>query len=244
MEYINFPNLFLLAALFFLFVKRADLIARIGHFQYMRGNSAKALDWYSRANKIGNMNDNNKIAYGFILLRNAYINEAAKFFQLVTMQAKKPQTKNQAKSMLALVSWKRGDIGEAIESLEELLESFKNTNIYQNLGLLYVLRGEPNRALEFNLEAYDYNDSDKIIIDNLAESYVLNGNLEKAKEMYEKLFTLEPHFPEAFFGYGKLLIKLGETDKGVEIMRQALDKPFTFLSVLTREKVENFLDNM
>ena len=53
---------------------------------------------------------------------------------------------------------------------------------------------------------------------------------------------LEPHFPEAFYGYGKLLISQDETEKGMEIMRQALDKPFTFLSVLTREEVERELE--
>jgi len=242
MPNLNYPLIILIIGLVYLAAKRADIVARIAHFHYARGNTQKSINTFAFANKFGNMNANNKIVYGYLLLRVGEINTAAKVLNLVILQAKKPPVANRAKAMLALTTWKRGDLDDAIESLESLIESYRTTNVYQNLGLMYVLKGEPKRALEFNLEAAEFNDSDKIILDNLAEAYLLNGEREKAKEVYEKLFTLSPHFPEAFFGYGKLLVELGETERGVELIREALDKPFTFLSVLTREKVERYLE--
>ena len=227
----------------YIVVKRADFVARVGHFRHARGDNIGAVKAFAFADKIGNMHLNNKIAYGYLLLRTGDINAANKVLTIVSMQApvKKKTIKLRAKSMLALVMWKRGDLDDAIETLEKVFAEYKSVIIYQSLGLMYLHKGEPNRALEFALEAYDYDDGNTIIIDNLAEAYVLNGNLEKAKEMYEKLFEMNPHFPEAYFGYGKLLIELGEREKGLELVKQSLDKPFTFLSSITREQVENYL---
>jgi len=224
-----------------LIVKRADIVARAAHLHYARGNMQKAIDTFAFATKIGNMNVTYRVAHAYLNLRLGNIDEASKILTLVTMDAKKSADKNRAKAMLALVAWKRGDLDDAIEILETLIVDYRNSNVYQNLGLMYVLKGDASRAVEFNLEAYEYNDSDKIIVDNLAESYVLNGELEKAREMYEKLFTMSPHFPEAFYGYGKLLILQGERERGLELIRESLDKTFSFLSVLTREEVEREL---
>ena len=238
------PWLLLIIIVVYVIVKRADLVARVAHIRFARGNTQKSLKTFKLANKIGKMNFENKISYGYLLLRMGNIDEAGKVLNLVTMQApaKNPTVKFRARAMLALVAWKRGELDDAIESLETVFENYKNTIVYQSLGLMYIEKGDKNRALEFNLAAYEYSDSDKIIVDNLAEAYVLCGDLEAAREMYEKLFTLEPHFPEAFFGYGKLLIELGEREKGIELARQALDKPFTFLSAITRDEVERYLE--
>lgn len=233
-------------AIIFMFTKRADIAARVGHVRYNKGDMPGALKAFQFANKFGNMSLQNKIAYGYFLLRSGEVNEANKILNLVIMQTpmKKQQFKYQAKSMLALVLWKRGELDDAIEMLENVFENYKNSIIYQGLGLLYLQKGAAERALEFNLEAYDYSDSDKIIVDNLAESYVMNGDLENAREIYEKLFELHPHFPEAFFGYGKLLIKLGERERGIELVKESLDKPFAFLSTITRDEVENYLQTL
>ena len=98
---------------------------------------------------------------------------------------------------------------------------------------MYNLAGEYEKALEFNLEAYDYNSDDNIIVDNLAESYALTGDLKKAAEVYEELLSRdpEPRFPEAYYGYGEVLIKLGEREKGLELIEKSLTKPFSFLSI-------------
>ena len=119
---------------------------------------------------------------------------------------------------------------------------FKTTNLYQNLGLMYVIKGDARRALDFNKEAFEYNSDDMIIMDNLAESYALYGDTEKASELYEKLLEKEPHFPEPYYGYGQLLIKNGQKERGLELIEKSLEKKFTFLSVLQKEDVKKMLE--
>ena len=90
-------------------------------------------------------------------------------------------------SLQALVAWKEGDIELAVGKLEDVYnQGFKNTNIYQNLGIMYNLSGDYEKALAFNKEAYDYNSDDNIIVDNLADTYSLMGEYKAVS--YTHLF--------------------------------------------------------
>jgi tetratricopeptide (TPR) repeat protein len=106
---------------------------------------------------------------------------------------------------------------------------------------MYVLKGDAQNALRFNQEAYVYNSDDLVIADNYAESLALCGKIDEAKTIYEKILYKEPHFPEAYYGYGLLLYENGEREKGIDLIRQYLDKRFSYLSVKTKEEVESLL---
>ena len=51
-----------------------------------------------------------------------------------------------------LTAWKQGHLDEAIEELEEAVNAdYRTTQIYQNLGILYNLSDDHEKALKFNL---------------------------------------------------------------------------------------------
>ena len=232
----------LLALVYFLILRRSDLLAFYARIQFQKGNFDKALRLFHIANRIGKMKPETMRYYGYMLLRSGELNLAEEVLTRASVSAKKPPEKKRIKAMLSLVVWKKGDLDMAIEMMEEAIEDFRVSNFYRNLGLMYVLKGERQKALKFNLEAYDYNPDDMVIADNLAEAYVLCGENEKAKAIYEELLEKEPHFPEPYYGYGLLLIKSGQRERGIELIRKSLDKTFTFLSVMQRDEVEKILE--
>ena len=179
--------------------------------------------------------------FGYLLLRTGALEEARIALAMASMMPAKEQVKNRIKAVRALVYWKEGNLDDAIDTLENLIEDFKTTSVYQNLGLFYVLKGDKEKALDFNLEAYDYNCDDLVIMDNLAEAYMLCDMQDEAEEMYKKLLENEPHFPEAYYGYGLLLIQKGEKEKGLSLMKESLDKRFSYLSVMQKEDVEELI---
>lgn len=209
--------------------------------KYNKGDIDGAERIYERVSKKHTPSADNQLMYGYILLRKGKIERARKVLTIASMSKGKPLVKARIKAMLALVTWKEGDIDTAIEMLEEVIAEFKNTAIYQDLGLLYILKGDKEKALNFNKEAYEFNSDDHVIMDNLAEAYALCEENEKSREIYEQLIEKEPRFAEAYWGYGELLIKLGEKEKGLEFIRQSLNKRISYLSILQREDIEKLI---
>lgn len=242
---IDLWRIILCAVLIYIVVRRANLVASFAKQSYAKRDYEKSLQIFRIANKIGNLNNSNRLLYAYVLLRLGNVDEAQLELRRL-LPYTKPQTADryQVKNLLALTYWKQGNLPEAIEEMEEITaNNYKNTMIYQNLGILYNLSDNKEKALTFNLEAFEYNSDDNIITDNLADAYAINGNFEKAAEVYTELLsrTPEPHFPEAYYGYGKVLIKLGRKDEGIKMIEKSLTKPFSFLSIRTKSEIEKLL---
>lgn len=238
----------LVVMLIYLVVKRADLVAAVANAKYRKRQFPEAMRIFKIADKIGNLSVKNKMLLGYVCLRCGELDEARKHLRLCsTMTRRDSADRNQVKNLLALVSWKEGNLAEAIEELEEVVDSgYKNTTIYQNLGILYNLSDDHEKGLQFNQEAYEYNADDPIICDNLADAYAIAGDWEKSAEIYEELVHRdpEPRFPEAYYGYGRTLAHLGKTQEGIAMIEKSLTKPFSYLSIRSKEEVEAMLHDL
>ncbi len=222
-------------------VKRTSIMSFFATVKFTRGATAESLRIFENAENLGRLSANSKMTYGYILLREGMCEKSKAILTEASMEAKNLALKRQIKSILALSVWKDGDLDGAIEMMEELMGEFKTSTAYQNLGLMYIVKGDGEKALEFNLKAYEYNSGDLVIADNLAESYVLCGETEKAKELYEAILEKSPAFPEPYYNYGQILVREGERERGISLIKESLDKRFTFLSVKTKEEVEEML---
>lgn len=223
----------------FVWLRRGSIVAHFAAAAAGKGNTQKALRLYRSAEKMGGMNYNAKINYGYFLLKNGYLSDARVVFNKISMDKKlSKNAKQQLKSLQALVVWKEGRLNEAIEMLEDVTKEYVTSMTYQSLGLLYILKRDKEKAMNYCLEAYEYNPDDNVIMDNLAEAYALCGETEKAMETYEELLSRNPYFPDAYYGYGMLLMQNGRREEGLAYIEQSLGKKFSFLSALPRERVE------
>lgn len=245
---IDLWRIILCTILIFLVVMRANIVAFFAMNCYKKGDTEKSLRIFSIASKVGNLNVSNRLTYAYLLLRSGYPDKAQHELRLLLPYTKvKSAERYRLKNLMALSHWKLDNLPEAIEEMEEIIEDgYKNTLIYQNLGLLYNLSDNPEKAIRFNEEAYEYNSDDNVITDNLADAYHLGGDTEKSLKLYEELFSrkAEPNFPEAYYGYGRLLIEVGNKDKGIEFLEKALSKPFSYLSVISKEDVEAIIESV
>lgn len=242
---IDLWRIILCIALIIIVVNRSNLVAMYAKKLYIDKKYEKAIKTFKVADNIGNMNISNKSMYGYALLRGGDVDKAYTVLRGILPYTKSGSAaRYQLKNLLALTLWKQDKLDEAIEEMEEIIEAnYKTTVIYQNLGIFYNLSGNAQKAIRFNEEAYEYNSDDYIILDNLAESYARSGNYEKASELYGELLSRdpEPHFPEPYYTYGEVLINAGQREKGIELIEKALTKTFTFLSLKTKEEVEEIL---
>ena len=226
------------------FYSRAEIFAFIGNRKYISGKYNDSIKWMRRAYNTKGCIIKYKNAFAFLLLKTGNMQEAEQV--LTELESLKLTNDEQmlVKVNLALLVWKKGNIYRAVTMLEEVYKDFKNTKVYMNLGLLLILQGNLEKALEFNLEAYEYNDSSPLIQNNLGRNYYLLGQFDKAQEIYEKTMAGSPSFPEAYYNYSLVLAKKGMIDKALEFARKALNYEFMNISSITKADAEMNIEEL
>ncbi|KOF57251.1 MULTISPECIES: tetratricopeptide repeat protein [Clostridium] len=249
-------NVFAIAigVLVFIFINRLLGIVIIGAFIIaiglpivfmFLGNSAYGAGQMDRAIKYYKMAANNifasikvKIAYSYIAIKNGYVDEAEEVLQKYKGTKMGVQDEIRYVSTYGIVLWKKGKIDEAVEMVFKVYEKYKTTAVYENLGYFLILKGDYDKAISFNEEAYEYSDSDAGILDNLALSYYLKGNHEKSAEIYEKLMKMNPDFVTAYYYYALVLIEKKDYENALDNLKKAANCKFSFISLIQKEEIE------
>ena len=232
------------------YVKRAVLMTQSANQHYFgKGDVEKAKKLYEKAYKTGDMTPECKLAYSSFCLRENLFEKGKRLLtEIINSKSTDEKNKLNAKHNLAVLIWKEGSLDEAIEILEDVHKKMFATNTYGTLGVLYIDRAKRDNNFEaelpFMLEAYDYNDSDKTIADNLGELYLLMGEYEKASEVYATLLKSAQTSPMPYYNYGLVLKNMGDIDGARENFEKALDCRFTSVITVSREMVEEELNNL
>ncbi|HEY8499503.1 MAG TPA: tetratricopeptide repeat protein, partial [Clostridia bacterium] len=227
----------ILYLLLIIIINRSSIYFILGKIQYGKGNLNEAIKLFKKAVQNGKAPVEVVVSYGFVLFKSGHLQEAEEMFVKAIGRSSTADQKNLAKSNLALVLWKKGNLDEAVAMLKEVISEYKTTAVYGSLGYMTIEKGDLDDAMKINLEAYEYNSDDPIIIDNLAHLYHLKGDMEKSSELFEKLMEKKPHFPEAYYDYGRYLEDAGRYEEAAEMYNKALSCTFNFNSTITKDQV-------
>ena len=226
-----------------IFVKRINLYIFQGNSKYKKGDLDGAIKSFSKAVTMKGCIPAIKLIYAYLLLKDGKLDEAEDMIKIVLEDEDiSEEDHNIANSHLSIVLWKRGEIEEAVKLMEDVFEKSPTTDNYGTLGYYYILLKDMEKVLKFNLEAYEYNEMNSIIADNLGQTYYLLGDYDKSKEVYEKMFEKKVTFPEAHYNYGLLLIELGEKEKAREYLDEANKFILTFLSTISKEDIDRAIE--
>ena len=233
--------------LLFAFILRGDLLSAYAFHVYTKDHG-KGFLWYERAMKTGKMRPQQTLVYAYLLIRDGVLDKSERLINKVLFMDRgklSDEYVNASHLNLSIIKWKRGKLSEAIEELEEVYESgFRTTVMYGTLGTYYLLNGQWAKAMEFNKEAFEFNDTDHAIRDNLAQNYYLTGDIRAADEIYDVLIDEEPSFIEPYYNYGKVLEHLGEYEASMANYEKALTMPEKFLSTVTHAQVEDAISSL
>jgi len=221
------------------YINQTRIFEILGKYCYSKGNIQKGLFWFRKAYESKRATPYTMVLYAYILLKNSDIEQADEILSKLMQSNLSFADEMNVKSNYALVLWKKGLIDEAVKLLEEVLEKYEHTTVYGSLGYLLIVAGDLDKALDFNLKAYEYNNLNTIIIDNLAQVHYLRGEYDKSMELYEKLMTLKPAFPEAYYNYGLVLLEFKRYQEAYDSMKKALDYDFSYLSTVSKSEVES-----
>ncbi|WP_438448307.1 tetratricopeptide repeat protein [Gorillibacterium sp. sgz5001074] len=243
-------NVWLGVAAFILFIvwwgsrSLTSIYAYLGNVNYQQGKMQEALTWLNKAAVRKDCKPQYLIGYSFLLLKLGKLELAEEMLQRARGFKLSREEEMGLESNASLLLWKQGRLEEATAKMEKLYEEFKNTNLYGTLGYYYILSGDLDKALAFNREAYEFNESGGVIIDNLGQTHYLRGEYEEALALYKKLEELKPTFPEAYYNYGLVLEAMGQRNEALDYMRKSLEYPISLLSTVTREEIESTISSL
>ena len=230
--------------------RRALLLTQLASQEYyIRGNVKKGEKLYQMAYKTGLMNAQSKISYSSFCLRENRFDKGRRLLnEVINSSRTSTEDKINAKHNLAVLTWKEGNLEDAIKIATIVHKQMPSTNTYGTLGVLFLEKAKQEKnyteTLEFLLEAYEYNEDDKTIADNLGELYYVTGQYAKAKEIYSKLLQKPFFTPMPYYNYALVLKKMGDIDGARENFEKALNSRFTSVLTVTKEMVRQELDNL
>lgn len=190
---------------------------------HSKGNLEKAEALYKKAFEGGCGSVKFMGTYGVLLMRTGRFEEALEFMnRALNANDVKEDLRRMIRLNRAMVYLKLGKAEKALVALEDLHENMRGSRVYQVLGYAYILAGKHQRALEYNLEALDYDDNDFVIIDNLGQSYYELGDYENAKKYFLKAYGIKSEQIDVLYHLGLVYEHEGELEGALEHFQKAL----------------------
>ena len=225
--------------LFTVYRNYPTLQATKGSRAYNAGNTEMAMKYFEKAVNHRFAKPYIKSSFGYVLLREGRLEEAEPYLlEAAGMKVRDERFKYNNILNLAILNWKKGDMDKAVSMVEEIRGDYRNSIMYEILGYLYIAKGDYEKALEFNKEAYEFNHNDNVITDNLAQSHYFLGQLTEAEALYEEIIDLVK-FPEAHYYYGIIKWKKGDYVSAYDALENATRLKISFLSIVDKEMVMN-----
>ena len=98
----------------------------------------------------------------------------------------------------------------------------RNSHTLNDLGVLYLKKGDVTRALDYLKQAMDVNPADTSVLFNHALALSRSGRSREALEGYRALLTQQPNHFEGQYNLAILLVKQGDQAAGVIALEKAV----------------------
>lgn len=220
-----------------------------GQAAQSRAEHEKALKLYDEAIKAGVKKPVYLMAYGMLLLRYGRYEEArALFLRAESSRDITKEERAQLRINYAVTQWKLGNLDASILQFKIAQNTKKNGTIYGSLGYVLIEKarqtGDFTEALEYNMEALEYDDEDAVVLDNLGQLYLAMGDKEKALEYFTKAHERKPAQVDTLYYLAKLAAERGETAQAKEYLEKALTGNYSALCTTSRDQAQALLDSL
>lgn len=223
---------------FVMYKQRAAFLASSAASAYKKGQIEKSFMLYEKAIQLEGCPGMVKILYAYRLISEGTINEGAKILGTLSYDTMDDNERLNYNATNALSIWKQGGLHRAIEIYEALLNDKDSILIYETLGYLLICAKNYKKALEFNLKAFEFNNTSERIKCNLATSYYYAGHEKEAVKLYKELIADYANFPEPYYYYALILQGCEKYKGALKYFNMALEKKFSHIYTLTEEDIQ------
>lgn len=216
-----------------------NYLGSLAYYKHARGDYKEAERLYELAVKKG-LNKIEKLGtYAVLVMRNGEFERALDMFNKMILMHPKKELRLKIRQNRAIANIKLGNIEAARIALEDIHKSNRTKKVYQSLGYLYALTND-KKSESYNLEAYDYDEYDTVILDNLTQHYINNNDYLNARIYAEKALDLNNNLIDVLYHLALIEEHDKNKDKAKEYANSMMDAEISALndvSIEERDKV-------
>ncbi|NLM86338.1 MAG: tetratricopeptide repeat protein [Clostridiales bacterium] len=214
-----------------------NLKVRSALIKHQRGNKEEARAMYQQLYDDGMVQASYMLPYSVLLLREGGEENFQKVRELLVKAQKAPDLTDEKRQQLlmnyAIAVWKLGELDKAVSTLEASHRKAPNSLTYQALGFLYIETGDAQKALDYNLEALEYDDEDGITLDNLGQIYYrLLQDKDAARPYFEKAHEIKSKQIDTLYFlalYDEAEGKYADAQEKIEVALEGSFSPLNFV---------------
>lgn len=209
----------------------------------------KALVMYKESYEAGCRESNVVMGYATLLMRYGEY-EKSKDLLLMCDKLKGVDAKSRRRirESYAVCQWRLGNLDKAIELIREADRTGKTAFVYTVLGYFLIEKaiatGDFAEAEAYNLEAYNYDDEDAGILDNMGQLYYAMGDSDKAYDFFARAYHAKPTQPPTLYFIAKINLERGNMEKARQFIDKCLQGNFSALCSISREQAQALSDEI
>ncbi len=220
-----------------------NIIAARGQNAFQKGDYENAKKYSEKAYK--RMNFNQRVSYAYMLVQmdepERAIDILNSYIKLSGLGAKE---KNVAKRQRCLAYYMLGRYREALLDAKEIYEAgYTTKNLMGLMGMLMLVLGiDLDKTTKFCEEAYDYDEDDRDIQDNVSICYYLQGDYEMAWEINGYVREENPEFIEGYYHGAQIAVAKGEYNVAKELLDKIPDCKRSDMTTISEDAVRELSD--
>ncbi len=221
-----------------------SMLGSRAYYYHARGQESKAEELYEKAFRQDKLTNIKHItAYGVLLMRKGEFEKAINLYTRALRLNPKPDVRSSIRVNRAIAYLQMGDYETAKVALEELHEKYRSSRVYQALGYLYVM-AKDEKAESYLLEALDYDDSDYVILDNLAQFHIGQGEYEKARPYLEQANDNQSGKVDVLYHLAQVEQAAGNIEVAMEHIEEAEGCTISAVNDATAEKIQKLREEL
>ena len=211
-----------------------NMLGSAAYYKHARGDYETAKRMYESALKKGMDSPERLGPYGVLLMRDGEFEKAIGLFGKIIMMRPKQLIRIKTRINRAIAFTKMGRLEEARVALEDIHEKYRSRQVYEALGYLYVITND-EKAEKYNLEAYDYDPENYVILDNLCQYYLQKKDYEKARLYGEKAHDVDEKKVDNLYHLALIESHAKNNEKAKEYCQTMMEAPLTALNDISQK---------
>jgi tetratricopeptide (TPR) repeat protein len=214
-----------------------SIYGNIAYYHHSRGDFDIAENYYEKALANGMKSIKRRGTYAVLVMRKGEFERSIQMFDKLILERPPKEFRIKIRLNRAIAYTKAGRFEEAKVALEDIHASMRSVRVYESLGYLYVIANDP-KAEEYNLEAYDYDSTNSVILDNLTQYYLQNNDYIKARKFAEKAYEENDNQVDILYHLTLIEEHAGNINKAKEYADKLMDAKLTPMNDVTKEQLQ------